>query len=123
MKLLLDEMFPVDIAEQLRSLGHDVVCIHDDSYRHFEGAPDEEVFRLALTEGRALVTENVADFARLENEAIGNGEAAPIFVYTTNRQFPRGEPGTIGQLVQALDKYLTVATAGVRSSFLKRSAQ
>jgi len=47
-------MFPVTIAQQLRRRGHDSVSIHDIDYRWLEGLPDEEVFRIAAAEGRAI---------------------------------------------------------------------
>ena len=102
MKLLLDEMYPATVAEQLRARGHDVVSVHDPDYRSLEGAPDEEVFATALAEGRGLVTENVSDFRRLEAEALAHEQRTPRLIFTTNRQFPRGDPDTIGRLVLAL---------------------
>jgi hypothetical protein len=55
-----------------------------------------------LPEGRAIVTENVPDFRRLEAAALAHGEPRPGLVFTTNRQFPRGHPATTGRLVVAL---------------------
>jgi len=117
-KLLLDEMYPPVVAEQLRARGHDVVSVHDSEYRQLEGAPDEEVFAAALAYERALVTENVPDFRRLEADALARGESPPILVFTSNRQFPRGEPGTIGRLVEALHALVSEPPPG--SLFLKR---
>ena len=102
MKLLLDEMYAPAVAEQLRARGHDVVSVHDDGYRRLEGASDEEIFAAALGEDRALVTENVPDFRLLEAEALGRGETHTALLFTTSRQFPRGEPATTGRLVEAL---------------------
>lgn len=121
MKLLLDEMYPPAVAEQLRARGHDVVSVHDPDYRRLEGAPDEEIFAAALVEERALVTENVPDFRRLEADALARGEAHATLVFTSNRQFPRGERGTIGRLVEALDELLTEPPRPQRSVLLKRS--
>ncbi|HLE99176.1 MAG TPA: DUF5615 family PIN-like protein [Gaiellaceae bacterium] len=120
MKLLLDEMYPPVVAEQLRARGHDVVSVHDPDYRRLEGAPDEEVFAAALAEERALVTENVPDFRLLEADALARGEAHATLVFTSNRQFPRGEPGTIGRLVEALDELVSEAPLPRGSLFLKR---
>jgi predicted nuclease of predicted toxin-antitoxin system len=119
-KLLLDEMYPPSVAAQLRSRGHDVVSVHDPDYRRLEGAPDEEVFAAALADERALVTENVSDFRRLESEVLARGESAATLVFTSNRQFPRGQPGTIGQLVEALHELLSETRAPRGSLFLKR---
>jgi hypothetical protein len=105
-KLLLDEMYSATIAEQLRRRGHDAVSVHDPHYRRLEGAPDEDVFATAADEERALVTENVPDYRRLEAEALARGGQHAGLIFTTNRQFPRGEPATIGRLVLALDKLL-----------------
>lgn len=120
MKLLLDEMYPPAVAEQLRARGHDVVSVHDPEYRRLEGAPDEEVFAAALAEERALVTENVPDFRRLEAAALARGEAHATLVFTSNRQFPRGEPGTTGRLVEALHTLMTERSTLRGSLFLKR---
>ena len=118
MKLLLGEMYPPAVAEQLRVRGHDVVSVHDGDYRRLEGAPDEEIFATALTEERALVTENVPDFRRLEADALAHGEAHAALVFTSNRQFPRGEPRTIGRLVEALHALLSDAPVPRGSLFL-----
>jgi len=121
-KLLLDEMFPPAIAEQLRARGHDVVSVHDPEYRRLEGAPDEEISAAALAEERVLVTENVPDFRRLEADALARGEMSAVLIFTSNRQFPRGEPGTVGRLVVALDGVLSRRTAPRGSLFLERSS-
>ncbi len=120
MKLLLEEMYPATVAEQLRARGHDAVSVHDPDYRRLEGAPDEEVFATAVAEERALVTENVPDFRRLETEALARGESHAGLVFTTNRQFPRGDPATIGQLVLALDALLAEQPAIQTAMFLSR---
>ncbi len=121
MRLLLDEMYAPVVAEQLRARGHDVVSFHDPKYRRLEGAPDEEVFAAALAEERALVTENVPDFRRLEADALARGESPVILVFTSNRQFPRGEPGTIGRLVEALHTLASESPTLRGSIFLKRN--
>jgi hypothetical protein len=119
-KLLLDEMYSPAVAEQLRARGHDVVSVHDVEYRRLVGAPDEEVFAAALADERVLVTENVPDFRRLEADALARGEALPTLVFTSNRQFPRGEPGTTGRLVQALHALISEGPGRRGSLFLKR---
>ena len=58
---LLDEMFPTGTAVMLReTYGHDAVHVAEIGLR---GAEDAHVAATARAEGRAVVTENVADFA------------------------------------------------------------
>ena len=118
MKLLLDEMYSATVAEQLRSRGHDVVSIHDPDHRRLEGATDDDVSATAIAERRSLVTENVSDFRRLEAQALARGERVPGLVFTTNRQFPRGDPATIGRLVLALGALID-DRAAPRTTFLR----
>lgn len=119
MKLLLDEMYAPAVAEQLRARGHDVISVHDPSYQRLEGEPDAEVFAVAAAEGRTLVTEDVAGFRRLEAEALARGEQPPGLIFTTNRQFPRGDPATIGRLVLSLESLLEQQQAITVAVFLK----
>lgn len=112
-------MYPGAVAEQLRARGHDTISLHDPDYRSLEGAPDDEVFVAAIAMKRALVTENVPDFRRLEADALANGEPCPSLVFTTNRQFPRGDAATVGRLVLALDALLLTKPALTGAIFLK----
>ena len=58
---LLDEMFPMAAAVALRdTYGHDPVHVSEVGLR---GADDSQVAAVARADGRAVVTENVADFA------------------------------------------------------------
>lgn len=69
-------------------------------------AHDEEVLTGAVSENRTLVTENVRDFRPLEVALLADGGHHHGIVYTTDRQFPRGDPQTLGRLVRALDALL-----------------
>jgi predicted nuclease of predicted toxin-antitoxin system len=119
MKLLLDEMYAATIAEQLRARGHDVVSVHDPDYRRLEGAADEDVWAAAIADGRAVVSENVPDSRRIEAEALASGEPAARLIFTTDRQFPRGDPRTLGRLVLALDALLAATPDPATALFLK----
>ncbi len=102
MKLLLDEMLPPVIAEQLRERGHDVVAVAE---RHdLVGSEDREVFEAALAESRAVVTENVADFLRPDRSFrdAGRDQHGLLFVRKRGR---RGE-GIVGEFAHALDAFL-----------------
>jgi predicted nuclease of predicted toxin-antitoxin system len=52
MRLLANENFPLDAVEALRTDGHDVAWIREDS----RGAPDEQILRRAQAENRIVVT-------------------------------------------------------------------
>ena len=64
MKLLLDEMISSGVARGLRRRELDAKAIQETPA--LRGLPDIEVFVAAQLEGRALVTENIADFAPIE---------------------------------------------------------
>ena len=83
---LIDEMFPVAAAEILRTkYGSDAVNVAEVGLR---AAADAQVAAAARAEGRAVVTENVADFAAerdlvlvfvpKKNLAAGAGQAAAL---------------------------------------------
>jgi len=119
MRLLLDEMYAPTIAQQLRPRGDNVASVRDPEYRTLEGEPDEKVRTAAVAADRALVTENVQDFRRIEADALSRGQPAARLIFTTNRQFPRGDPATIGRLVTALDALLAAEPDVATSLFLK----
>lgn len=120
MRLLVDEMYSPAVAEQLRARGHDAASVHAPGFRMLESEPDEEVWSAALAAGRVLVTENVGDFSRIQAEALSRGQPITPLIFTTDRQFPRGHPGTTGRLVIALDRLLVAAPEPPAALFLKQ---
>jgi hypothetical protein len=100
LKLLLDEMYPRFIAEQLRARGHDVVSAHETPG---SGTADEDVFEHARTTGRAVLTENVRDYRPLAEALLAAGESHAGLVFTTDKRWPRSDPGA---LIAALDTLL-----------------
>ncbi|MCP9487067.1 MAG: DUF5615 family PIN-like protein [Gaiellaceae bacterium MAG52_C11] len=106
MRLLLDEMYSPALAVELRARGHDVVSAHDPGHGLVVGASDADVLVAAQSEERALVTENIRDFRPLEIGILADGSHHAGLVYTSYRQFPRGDPSTLGRLVRALDALL-----------------
>jgi predicted nuclease of predicted toxin-antitoxin system len=52
-KFKLDENFPIELRDDLRSLGHDADSVPDEG---IAGAPDEPVLERARAEGRVLLT-------------------------------------------------------------------
>ena len=86
MKLLLDEMYPPLVAARLRGAGHDVQAIADLGLM---GVSDSAVAEAAFALGRALVTENVGDFAPLYGRLGLTGADHPGLILTSARRFPR----------------------------------
>ena len=95
MRLLLDEMLSPRIANALRELGFDVKAVAEAA--EWRGASDSEVLRIASVEGRAVVTNNVADFSKLHNWAIspgGEGHCGLVMV-PTSRGISKQDLGTL----------------------------
>ena len=61
----------------------------------------------------------IRDFRRLEAHALAAAQPRPPLIFTTDRQFPRGDPATIGRLVTALDALLAEEPDLVTALFLK----
>jgi hypothetical protein len=85
-RLLLDEHYANEIAEQLRAAGHDVDSV---SGRGLKGLDDESLLALCDAEDLALLTNNVRDFVLLTRawSAAGRGHAGLIF--TSDARLPR----------------------------------
>lgn len=103
MRLLLDEHYVREIAELLRDLGHDAVSVSERP--DLKGLFDEDIFRQARAERRAILTENWADFGRLFERAAADGTTHYGIVFTSRRRLPRGR-ATIGLYVRVLDEFL-----------------
>ncbi len=97
-------MYPPAIAEQLRARGHDADAVVERA--ELRGLADTEIFALAQTELRALVTEDVADLSNIANAYEERGEAHYGLVLVDLNRYPRGSPGTIGRMVTELDRLL-----------------
>jgi hypothetical protein len=101
---LLDAMFRPAIAEQLRRRGHDAIAATERP--DLAKLEDPDLFAAAQREERAIVTENVPDFLRLDRFHRQQGLARYGVLLTTDRRFPRHSPGSIGRLLSALDAFL-----------------
>jgi predicted nuclease of predicted toxin-antitoxin system len=90
---LVDEMFQAATAVLLReTYGHDAVHVTEAGLR---AADDADVAALARAQGRAVVTENVADFAT---------ERDVVLVFVLKRNLPPGRrQATV--LAKALDRW------------------
>jgi len=90
---LIDEMFPSAAAEILRTkYGHDAVQVGEVGLR---AADDTQVAATARAEGRAVVTENVADFA---------AERELVLVFILKKNLPAGG-GQAAALARILDRW------------------
>jgi len=91
---LVDEMFSMAVAELLReTYGHDAVHVAEVGLR---AADDSHVAARARAEDRAVVTENVADFA---------GERDLVLVFVLKRNLPAGG-GQSAALARILDGWV-----------------
>lgn len=104
MKLLLDEMYPATLADQLRRRGHDVSA--ETERPELRSLPDAEVFGVAQRERRAVVTENIGDFSSIASAVEARGEVHHGLVFIDPVKFPRGRQRTVGRLSTELASLL-----------------
>ena len=98
-------MYADAISTDLRGRGHDVVSVRE-TMPTLSGVPDDQVLAFAIAQGRVLVTENVRDYRQLEAELLAGSGHHHGIICTSNRQFPRGDPRTMGRLTRALEAIL-----------------
>ena len=103
MKLVLDELYSMQIAVELRSRGHDVVSVTERV--DLAGLSDRDLFAAMPAERRAILTENWGDFIKLLNVASVDSSTHYGAIFTSRQKFPRGR-NTIGVFVRALDAFL-----------------
>ena len=102
MKLLLDEQYSTDIPAQLRAGGYDVVSVHDLG---LAGIADRPLLEAAVGAERALMTNNVRDFAPLAAAWAAEGRDHNGLVFASDPSSPRAR-NTIGMFVNALEELL-----------------
>lgn len=100
MRLLLDEMLPPRLAEELRSRGMDVMAISESVI--LRGTQDHDVLALAAREGQVLLTDNIKDFAALDAIWAAQGRTHAGVLYISTRTYPQNR-ARIGTLVAALE--------------------
>jgi len=103
-RLLLDEMISPRLARELRERGHDVQAIKRDR-PDLEGLPDIEIVWLTAAERRAVVTNDVADFAPLHERLLATGGEHFGMVFTDDAVLPRNREH-IAEWVDALSGLL-----------------
>ena len=90
MKLLLDEMYPGALADALRAAGVEAATV---SELGFAGRSDPDVFAGATAAGHAVLTENVADFARISAEHLSAGRHHAGVLIALSSRFSRRPAG------------------------------
>jgi hypothetical protein len=98
LKLLLDEMYPGVLSERLRLDSIDASCAIELG---LAGRSDPDLFAAAVDDGYTLVTENVADFARIAAEHLSAGRHHPGILVALSSRFSR-RPAGIAPLVAAI---------------------
>lgn len=100
MKLLLDEMHASAVAVELRKQGLDVASVQEQA--DLRSRADEETLIVAAGKGRAVVTENVKDFAPLDRRWAAEGREHAGIVFTSPKRSHRARLAYPGDLVAAL---------------------
>jgi predicted nuclease of predicted toxin-antitoxin system len=99
----LDEHYSPQIADELRRAGHDVTSVKERP--ELISLSDEELLAAMQAEQRALLTENVQDFASLIAHRGANGQSHHGIIYTAHSSMPRSR-STIGIYVRVLSALL-----------------
>ncbi len=98
MRLLLDEMYSASHAEAFRDARIDAVTVADLG---LAGRSDLDIFAAAAADGYVLLSENVADFARISADHLGAGRQHPGILIALSSRFSR-RPAGRGALVAAV---------------------
>jgi nucleoside-diphosphate-sugar epimerase len=105
-RLLLDEIFPNAMAEQLNAKGHDVRAVVASP--EFAGRPDEEILIGAVEAGRALVTADIKDFMPIDARYRAAGRVHAGLIMVSTKTFPRNRT-YVTAVTSALDALLSAA--------------
>jgi Domain of unknown function (DUF5615) len=108
-KLTLDHHYATAIAVELRTRGHDVTTALERGW-HAEG--DQTLLHLCREDGRALLTNNVANFTTIAARWQSTGRSHAGIVFSSDASMPRSKR-TIGLFVTALDTLLTAEPDGI----------
>lgn len=104
MKLLLDEMHSPTVARVLQESGHDVHAVSSDPL--LRGMADADLLQFAAETNRAIVTENVRDFAKLISRRATLDAPHPYVIFTDRNRFNRRTAVYPANLIAALGQFL-----------------
>jgi Domain of unknown function (DUF5615) len=119
-RLLLDEMLPGAIAEQLCAKGYDVKAVVTNS--ELVGLPDEEILVGAAEAGRSLVTANIGDFMALDARFRAANRSHAGLILVSTKTFPQNRT-FVSAITNALASLLATDKADPAETvtFLSRS--
>ena len=115
MKLLLDEMYGRSHADALRRAGIEARTVAELG---LAGRSDTDLLEVAVADGFTLVTENVADFARIAAEHVMAGRHHPGVLIALSSRFSR-RPDGVSALVAAI-RYAADDQLDDRAVYLRR---
>lgn len=98
-------MYAPSVAALLRDWGHDAVAVKERT--DLMGLPDQDLVQAAAAEGRAVVTEDVKDFAALDRRISAAGQRHSGLILADNRRFPRSVGNHGRMLADALAALLS----------------
>ena len=117
--MLLDEMFPAAMAEQLCAKGYDVRAVVASP--EFTGLPDEEILLGATEAGRSLVTANIRDFMSLHARYRAANRSHAGLILVSTKTFPQNR-AFVAAVTSALNVLLaSEAGSGGEVVFLSRA--
>lgn len=107
MRLALDEMYPPALAQESRGAGLDALTVAEFG---LAGSSDPDVFAAAVAQRRGLLTENVADFARIAADHLTRGGHHPgVLIAALSSRFsrpPAGRPTLVAALLAVVGEPL-----------------
>jgi predicted nuclease of predicted toxin-antitoxin system len=104
LKLLIDEMYSPVLAGALRDAGVDVVTVTELG---LAGSSDADVFSAAVSAWRIVLTENVADFARIAAQQSIDAQRHPGLLISLSSRFSRrraGVPVLVAAVLSIVDE-------------------
>lgn len=91
-------MYPASLAEALGNAGIDACTVITLG---LGGRSDADIFATGIKLGRAILTENAADFRPISAEHLATGKHHPGLLIAVSSRFSR-RPAGIGRLVSAI---------------------